>query len=137
MTDNNPIQKTAHFFDKLEDKIRARLSRTPILYAFIGGIGVVLFWRGVWHIADHFEGVGGVISLTLGSLILLMTGAFVSTLIGNRIILTGLRGEKKLAEKTKDELENEESELKNIQKTLIKVEEHLSAIESELPHEKK
>ncbi|MDB5258794.1 MAG: hypothetical protein JWO73_2 [Candidatus Taylorbacteria bacterium] len=137
MTDNNPITKTVHFFDKLEDKIRERLSRTPILYAFIGGVGIVLFWRGVWHIADGFEGAGGIFSLIIGSIILLLTGAFVSTLIGNRIILTGLRGEKKLAEKTREELESEESELKNIQKTLLKVEEHLTAIEKELPHEKK
>ena len=40
------------FFDKLEDKTRAMLSRMPILYAFVGGIGVVLFWRGVWHTTD-------------------------------------------------------------------------------------
>jgi hypothetical protein len=34
------------FFDKLEDKTRAKLSRVPLLYAFLGGIGIVLFWRG-------------------------------------------------------------------------------------------
>jgi hypothetical protein len=130
----NFIHAIVHFFDKLEDKIRAHLSRTPIIYAFIGGVGVILFWRGVWHIADVFEGDGGVFSLILGALILLLTGAFVSSLIGNRVILTGLLGEKKLAEKTKEELKSEGSELESIKNSLVKMEAKLNTIEHDLPH---
>ena len=44
------------FFDKIEDKIRGKLSHYPIFYAFIGGVGIVIFWRGVWHTADFFTG---------------------------------------------------------------------------------
>ncbi|MBU2082030.1 hypothetical protein KKH14_01235, partial [Patescibacteria group bacterium] len=47
------------FFDKLEDKVRSRLSRRPILYAFLSGIGTVLFFRGVWMIADEFSFMTG------------------------------------------------------------------------------
>ena len=54
-------RKIVRFFDKLEDKIRGRLSHHPIFYALVGGIGVVLFWRGVWHTADDV-GLGKTIS---------------------------------------------------------------------------
>ena len=42
--------------DKLEDHVRGFLSHYPIVYAFVGGIGVVIFWRGVWHTADYIMG---------------------------------------------------------------------------------
>jgi hypothetical protein len=135
----NIFKKIIYFFDKLEDKIRGRLSRMPLVYAFIGGVGIVLFWRGVWHIADGFEGGGGIISLIIGSIILLLSGAFVSAFIGNRLILTGIRGEKKLTEKSTDEIESElateESELRSIKNVLLKVEDRLEKIENELPHD--
>jgi hypothetical protein len=119
------------FFDKLEDKTRARLSRTPLLYAFIGGVGVVLFWRGVWHIADEVS-ISSYGSIIIGSVILLITGAFVSTFIGNRLIISGLNGEKKLAEKTVDEVKSEEDEIESIRKTLLRVEQKVDEIESKI-----
>ena len=93
-----------HFFDKLEDKIRNLLSRLPILYALVGGVGIILFWRGVWHTADFISyyflawGNGGnptidlvsaydgPISFVLGFLMLLSTGLWVSNFIGAEII---------------------------------------------------
>jgi hypothetical protein len=63
-----------------------------------------------------------------------MTGAFVSGLIGNRLILTGIRGEKKLTEMTRDEIETEESQIKSIKNTLLKVEERLGEIEKDVHH---
>ena len=128
---NNKVKGTFHFFDKLEDKIRAKLSRLPILYAFLGGIGVVLFWRGVWHSADDY-GLHPLLSIILGSLILLIIGAFVTTFIGNRLIVTGLYGEKKLAEKTKEEIDTEKSQITKIQNTLNKMEEQIVKIGSEI-----
>lgn len=128
------------FFDTLEDRIRGRLSRTPILYALFGGIGVVLFWRGVWHSADYFtyryltgvlhseslEGTimpwwDGPLSLVWGALILLSTGLLVSDFIGNEILLSGLKGEKKLTEKTVDEIEQEANEVKQIRRDVRKI----------------
>lgn len=110
-------------FDKLEDHVRGWLSHRPILYAFIGGIGVVLFWRGVWHTADYLTALmnasslggsnldlagmvwwDGPLSLVIACVLLLMVGAFVSSFIGNEIILSGLRGEKKLSERTARDL---------------------------------
>ena len=64
------IDSIYYLFDKMEDHIRARLARHPFVYTFIGGAGVVLFWRGVWHMADVFEKTsqfGGYLFSPLGS----------------------------------------------------------------------
>lgn len=125
------VKKIINFFDKLEDKVRAKLSHTPILYALLGGIGVTLFWRGVWHLADSYN-MSAIASVIIGSIILLITGAFVTTFIGTRLIISGLIGGKKLAEKTEEELETEESQIKKIQNTLNRVEEKLDTLESQI-----
>ncbi len=125
------MTKIIQFFDKLEDKIRGKLSHYPILYAIIGGVGVVLFWRGVWHIADDLN-VGSIVSLLAGTFFLLMTGVFVSAFIGSRLIISGLSGEKKLTEKAKDEIETEEDQIRRLQSTLNKVEKGIANIESKL-----
>jgi hypothetical protein len=133
------------FFDKLEDKTRAKLSHFPIFYALIGGIGVVLFWRGVWHTTDFltmwlvgeaeftlFNIIDGPLSFIVGTIVLLMTGVYVSAFIGNRLIITGLSGEKKLTEKTKEEIETEEDKINRIQKTLNRMEQKIEEIDSEI-----
>ena len=106
------VKKIIKFFDKIEDKIRSFLSRHPIIYAFIGGIGIVLFWRGVWHTADLFPFLNGPISIIISSVILLLTGLFVSFFIGHSIILSGLKQEKKIEEKEISEIETEMDILK-------------------------
>jgi len=139
------LRKIIHFFDRLEDKTRGKLSHYPFLYAFLGGIGVVLFWRGVWHTNDFinemlfdvspFSVAGlldGPLSLVVGSFLLLITGVFVSVFVGNRLIISGLKGEKKIVEKTEAEIMTEESEIQKLQKTINKVEERLEDIESEI-----
>ncbi len=125
------LKKLEKFFDKLEDKTRGKLSRTPIFYAFLGGVGVVLFWRGVWHIADDIN-MSSVVSIILGSVILLITGVFVSAFIGNRLIISGLIGEKKLAEKEASEIETEEAQLENLQDTLTRLEKKLDHIDQDI-----
>ncbi|MES2213601.1 MAG: hypothetical protein V4473_02055 [Patescibacteria group bacterium] len=129
-------RKIFNYFDKLEDKTRSKLSHNPLLYALVGAIGVVLFWRGIWHMADDI-GMSSILSAILGAIILLVTGVFVSAFIGNRLIMTGLRGEKKLAEKTEDEIQTEETEIHKLQNTLSKVEQELSSIQAEIKEEHK
>ena len=125
------IKNIVRFFDKLEDKIRGKLSHYPILYAFIGGIGVIIFWRGIWHFADDVN-IDSIVSIIIGSIILLMTGVFVSAFIGSRIIISGLIGEKKLAEKEESEIETEEAQLENLQNTLTRVEKKLDHLEKDI-----
>lgn len=130
------VKKIWRFFDKLEDKVRGKLSHYPIVYAFIGGVGVVLFWRGVWHVADDVS-MGSIVSLVVGSILLLITGVFVAAFIGSRLIISGLIGEKKLTEKEVDEIETEETQLKNLQDTLNRLEEKLEHIDREVEAEVK
>lgn len=129
------IKNIVKFFDKLEDKVRGKLSHYPIIYAFIGGVGVVLFWRGVWHTADDMN-MGSIISLIIGSIMLLITGIFVSAFVGSRLIISGLIGERKLEEKEEEELQTEEMQLKSLQNTLNRVEKKISDLEIEVEKER-
>ncbi|MEN9621847.1 MAG: hypothetical protein RLZZ67_281 [Candidatus Parcubacteria bacterium] len=109
------LKKVTRFFDVLEDSIRARFSKHPIFYSIFGGIGVILFWRGVWETADILSQVNiywayfffPPVQIAVSAIGLLLTGLMVSTFIGHRILLSGLRHEKKLEEQT-DELVKEE-----------------------------
>ncbi len=122
------------FFDVLEDHVRASLSHHPFVYSFLGGTGVILFWRGIWHAADHLEKTtswGALVfsntgSIFFGALILLMTGLFVSVFIGDSIIMSGIRHDKKLIEKGDDEIE---SEIKKEEETLADIEKRIEDLE--------
>lgn len=132
------------FFDKLEDKIRGRFSHYPIFYALVGGVGTVLFWRGVWHTADFLMNIiiarhnelstidlsnqvwwDGPLSFLVGSTMLLMSGLFVAGMIGSEVILSGLRGEKKLSEKTEREVKAEAKVVVDTRREVKKISEKL------------
>lgn len=122
------MKRLIHFFDKIEDKVRGRLSHYPIVYAFIAGVGVVLFWRGVWHTADIFPFMTGPVSLLISLAILLLTGLFVSFFVGDSIIIAGIRREKKIIEKTEAEIETEKEELDDIRRMIRKNTESIDEI---------
>lgn len=116
------------FFDRLEDKVRAALSRRPIIYTFIGAVAIVLFWRGVWMTADMFDFMTGPISILLSVILLLLTGLFVSFFIGDRLLISGLKQEKKLAEKTELEIRTETDLINEIKNRLEKIEKNIEEI---------
>lgn len=120
------MKRIAGFFDRLEDKARFRLSRRPILYALIGAVGVILMWKGVWETAELFPLLFGPMSFILGTSILLWTGLLVSFYIGDSIILSGFKREKKLAEKTEKELQHDTDLLKEIATRLERIEEKIN-----------
>ena len=143
--------KFLYFFDKLEDKVRGKLSHLPIVYAFWGGVGIVIFWRGIWHTADFIMeflfsyqlqdntiNLGdlpwwdGPLSILIGSTLLLMTGLFVSNFIGNEIIISGLRGEKKIAEKTEAEVKTETGTIGEIKREVLDISRRLAELEKTL-----
>ena len=119
------VRKMVRFFDKLEDKVRLRLSRQPIVYALVGGVGIVLFWKGVWETAEYFVILNGPISIVISVILLLMSGLFVSFFIGDQVIISGIKREKKIAEKTEEEVEQESSKLDTITARLEEMDQDL------------
>lgn len=116
------------WFDNLEDSTRHHLSRWPVLYAFVGGIGIVLFWRGVWNLADQYEFLTPITSIIISTVIMLLTGTFVSFFIGGRLLLSGLMREKRIDEKTESEIAAEEKELQQVRKTLSEIRRDIAEI---------
>ena len=139
------FKKVVDFFDKLADKIRGHLSKFPILYTLIGGVAIVLFWRGVWHTADILQSKGGWLgwlfyeptNMIVVTIILLASGLFVSYFIGDTILISGMKGEKKIAEKTEKEVKEEEQKLTQIQNTVKEIEKDIDKIREVLTEQKK
>jgi len=127
------IKRTLRFFDKFEDRIRNRLSRYPVVYAFVGAVGIVLFWRGVWGIADKVPLLSNpYMSLLVSVFLLLAIGLFVSFFIGDSIIISGLRGEKKLVDKTRDEIVTEGKEIAILKEEMEKVEAEVHEVRNQV-----
>jgi hypothetical protein len=100
----------------------------PIVYAFVGAVGIILVWKGVWEVAEHFTILNGIGSIVLGTAILLSTGLMVSFFIGDTIIISGLKREKKLAEKTEREVHTEEDVLFDVKRKLAALEREVGEI---------
>ena len=121
------IDKVVRVYNRFEIKLRHKLSHWPILYAFIGSIGVILIWRGVWMIADDME-MSGFVSMALGVLISIITGLFVSFFVGDKIIISGIMKEKRIDEKTEAEIKKEEISLSEIKKDLREIKDDIENI---------
>lgn len=126
------MRKIAHFFDRLEDQIRSDLSRHPLIYGLIGGLGMVLFWKGVWETADMFPILYGPASLLLSLVILLATGLLVSAFIGDHIIISGLKQEKKLTEKAEHEIRTDTELLEEVKGRLARIEGELRSLRDQM-----
>ena len=142
---SNIFHKIVNFFDKLEDRVRGHLSHYPVIYTIIGGIAIVLFWRGVWHTADILQEQGGVIgflfspvvNMILVAIVLLMTGLFVSYFIGDTILMSGLKGEKKVADKTRKDVKEEEERIGEIRTTIKEMKKEVDQIKGIVEEEHK
>jgi uncharacterized membrane protein len=137
------FKKIINFFDKFEDRNRSQLSRFPIVYTLIGGIAIVLFWRGVWHTADLLQSKGGIlgfifyepVNMVLVAIILLATGLFVSYFIGDTILISGLKQQKKIYEKTEKEVREEEATLGDIRDAIEEIKKEVDEIKDEVKHD--
>ena len=130
------FKKILNFFDKFEDHVRGNLSRFPLIYTLIGGVSIVLFWRGVWHTADILQAKGGIlgfifyepVNMVIVIMVLLATGLFVSYFIGDTILISGLKQQKKTTEKTKKDIEDEEAELKEMRASIKEMKKEMDEI---------
>jgi len=132
----------ASFFDKLEDKVRIKISRYPIFFALVGGFAIVEFWRGVWQITDYLflnylglpiDGFwSNLISIVIGTFLLLITGLYVSLFISDSVIISGIRKERKEFEKVKIKIENEEKEILVEAKEIKKEEDKIEILNSKI-----
>jgi hypothetical protein len=128
------MRKIILFFDHLEDRVRHQLSKRPTIYAFIGGVAIVLFWRGVWHLADDF-GMSSWGSLIASVVLMLLTGTFVSFFLGEQLLISGLKEQKRIDQRTEADLELEErrlqhifEEINQIQQDVKEIREHLTNV---------
>lgn len=115
------MKKVIRFFDLLEDKVRARLSRHPVVYGIVSGLGIVMFYRGVWMVLDDMPIMTGPITLIASTVILLISGVFVSQFVSNHIILSGIKKEKKMTEKLEEELKSDTEINREILDSLKKI----------------
>ena len=109
-------------FDKVEDYTREHLAEHPLFYSFLGGVAVVLFWRGVWETADILAKRNDLLKwflygpnqIVFSTLVLMLMGLMVSVFIGEKIIISGLRHEKTVEDRTEEIVEEEVITLKHI-----------------------
>lgn len=117
-------KKIYDYFDILEDKVRAKLTHFPLIYALIGSITIVSIWRGIWEVSDQL-GIPGWTSVVGGIAIAMLCGLFVSFFIGENIIISGINQEKRIDEKTEKEIKEEDNILREIQRDVREVKEIL------------
>jgi hypothetical protein len=137
------------FLKSLAKKLRAMLRRHPLIYAFVGGVGVVLFWRGVWHFTDFLAlilfpssdqvttidwttGIDSSLSLVIGTLLLLLTGLFVSEFLTGQVLMTDIKEEERLVKTTEKDIAKESSEFSPIEKDLQHIEEEIKNLENQV-----
>lgn len=61
-----------------------------------------------------------------------MTGVFISSFIGNEIIISGIKGEKKMVEKTELEIQNDAGFISDIKKEVGIISNRLEKIEKKI-----
>ncbi|MBI5140035.1 MAG: hypothetical protein HZA94_01130 [Candidatus Vogelbacteria bacterium] len=127
-------EKIFVFFDKLEDHVRGRLSHHPVAYSLIGGIALVTFWYGVDIVIGSVPFfntfLGGVVLVVVSLTVLLMIGVLVSFFVGDTVIISGLKHEKKEIEKTEEEIKEEDLEVHTALKKINHIEKLLEGLES-------
>lgn len=72
----------------------------------------------------------GPISFIVGCIVLYFTGSFTSSFIGNELILSGLRGEKRLSERTEADLKDEVYAIADIKDELIIISKKLEILQA-------
>ena len=113
-----------NIFLTIEERARKYFEQFPFIHAFLAGVGVILFWRGTWEIADIYR-LNPFTSVFVGILILGGIGLFIQTFVGNAIIIKNVKSEMSLEKKN-------EREVSKVEKEVIKEEITLNELSSKL-----
>lgn len=105
------MKYVTNIFLRIEERARTYFERVPFLHAFLGGVGVVLFWRGVWEIADRMH-IDPIVSIVVGSLLLGAIGLFLHTFVGNAIIIKNVEKDKRMTTRAEHEIAAVEKDIK-------------------------
>ena len=124
--------KIIKFFDKLEDGIRHLLSRYAVVYALIVGFAVVLFWDGVERFVGDFDFLTPEISIIISVAVLLLTGTMVSFFIGNETIISGLKAERRIDQKTEADIRAEEAKVDHLHRVIEEMRQDIAEIKKKL-----
>ncbi len=128
------LRRVVRFFRKGDDRIRGWLTKRPVAYALVGGVGVVLFWKGVWETASLTPLLWGPLAVLAGAVLLTITGLLISVFLGDRLILADVSGEEKLVEKEEHIAEQTEREVHSEKATTEYILNKIDKIDAELEH---
>ncbi|MDE2019467.1 MAG: hypothetical protein KGJ13_03910 [Patescibacteria group bacterium] len=137
------------FLERAERWLRRKLQNHPLLYALVGGVGVVLFWRGVWHMTDFLaltllssrdavtsidwaQGIDSLLSFAFGTFLLLSTGLFISELLSGEVLLGKIKKEETTAEETEETVEKESSEIPRIEREVRHIAREVQQLEKDV-----
>lgn len=84
----------SHLYCKFKECRKELIRSHHTLYAFIGGVGVVLFWHGIWEGLNRIYQSSTIlswvghpaVSVTVGIILLAITGLFVFELVGREAL---------------------------------------------------
>jgi len=80
-------------------------------------------------VADDFDFMTGPVSVVAGIVILLAIGLFVSFFIGDQILISGVKEEKRTDEKTEEEIRSEAVSLRQIRSDLDEIKNQLKKLD--------
>jgi hypothetical protein len=122
-----------NIFLHIEDRARKYFEQFPFTHALLAGIGVILFWRGVWDIAD-INRLSPIASIIIGVLLLGGIGLFVHTFIGNAIIIKSVKKEIDIEKENKIEVKQVEKDIRRDEITLAHLSEKLDNLTQKIDH---
>ena len=117
-----------NIFLQIEERARSYFERFPFVHAFLGGVGVVLFWRGTWELVDQMR-IDPVVSIIIGSLLLGSIGLFIHTFVGNAIIIKNVEKDKQMTKKAEHEIAEVEQDVKKEEVTLKQLADKIEQLE--------
>ncbi len=116
---------------QIENSARDFFENIPFTHAFLAGVGVILFWRGVWELADIMM-LDPIASILLGCVMLGGIGLFIHTFVGNAIIIKNVRKEEYLEKEANTRISKVEKNIELEDATVQKLIEKIDSLEKKI-----